>query len=59
MEAEGTPGGVIEGQATGDMTVQGRYSADAGGCIGLVAGGTLTITLGSTFLPPEQTTPCP
>jgi hypothetical protein len=32
---------VIEGIAGGDLTVDGKYKAQVGGCIGFSAGGTL------------------
>jgi hypothetical protein len=34
-------GGVVEAQAGGDMTLEGDFLAEVGGCIGLAAGGTL------------------
>ena len=48
FDARGTAGGVIEGQATGNLTALGKYTAATGGCIGLSAGGVLT-TSGATF----------
>jgi hypothetical protein len=48
FDATGTTGGVIEGQAGGNLTAVGKYTAATGGCIGLSAGGTLT-TSGATF----------
>jgi hypothetical protein len=34
-------GGVIEASAAGDLTLEGDFAAEVGGCIGLSAGGTL------------------
>jgi hypothetical protein len=48
FDATGAAGGVIEGQAGGNLTAVGKYSAGTGGCIGLSAGGTLD-TSGGTF----------
>jgi hypothetical protein len=58
FEVDAPMGGVINGQAIGNISAQGRFSAETGGCIGLVAGGTLTTGL-STFSPALQTSPCP
>lgn len=57
FSATGTSGGVIEGQATGNLTANGEYTAAGGGCIGLSAGGTLD-TSAATFDVP-LTASCP
>jgi len=46
--ADGDVGGVIEGQAGGDLIAEGDFEAREGGCIGLAAGGSLD-TSGATF----------
>lgn len=43
-----TDSGVIEGQAAGDLSAQGKFEAGPAGCIGLSAGGTLDTGL-ATF----------
>jgi hypothetical protein len=49
--ASGPSGGVIEATASGDLTANGDFDAQIGGCIGLSAGGTLN-TMGGAFSPP-------
>ena len=48
--ATGATGGVIQGDASGNLTARGEFDATTGGCIGLSAGGTLDTTDG-TFAP--------
>jgi hypothetical protein len=43
--------GIIEGTATGDVTVSGTFDATPSGCIAFAAGGTLDAT-NATFAPP-------
>jgi hypothetical protein len=49
--AGGLAGGVIEATASGNLTADGDFDAEIGGCIGLAAGGTLNTT-GGSFSPP-------
>jgi len=57
FEAGGFPGGVIEADAAGDLTVEGKFKTTVGGCIGLMAGGVLDTT-GAEFDQPVMPT-CP
>jgi hypothetical protein len=50
-DARGTPGGIIQVEAAGDLFASGQFKAVVGGCIGLSAGGTVNTTGGIFDVP--------
>lgn len=57
FDARGAAGGVIEGAAGGDLTADGKYRAETGGCVGMSAGGTLDTSSAKSDVP--ITASCP
>jgi len=51
FDSTGSAGGVVEGQAGGNLTAEGKFEAAVGGCIGLSAGGTLSTGSASFDVP--------